>query len=111
MRWQSDLGDGSFDSSAVSYVTPGLGKKVRFCQVFQEDQLFTGTITEGDKVCQYINTENKKFETMAQEAQNRVQTAIRDFVNSVDRSYLRGMEREMHLCAASCCENTSARLF
>ena len=60
MRWQSDLGDGSFDSSVVSYVTPGLGKKVRFCQVFQEDQLFTGTITEGDKVCQYINTENKK---------------------------------------------------
>ena len=49
--------------------------------------------------------------TMAQEAQNRVQTAIRDFVNSVDRSHLRGMEREMHLCAANCCENTSARLF
>ena len=47
---------------------------------------------------------------MAQEAQNRVQTAIRDFVNSVDRSHLRGMEREMHLCAANCCENTSAGL-
>ena len=60
LRWQSDLGDGSFDSSTVSYVTPGLGKKVRFCQVFQEDQLFTGTITEGDKVCQYINTETKE---------------------------------------------------
>jgi len=47
---------------------------------------------------------------MAQEAQNRVQTAMRDFVNSVDRSHLRGMEREMHLCAANCCENTSASL-
>ena len=47
---------------------------------------------------------------MAQEAQNRVQTSIRDFVNSVDKSHLRGMEREMHLCAANCCEDKTARL-
>lgn len=42
---------------------------------------------------------------MAQEAQTRVQTAIRDFVNAVDKSHLRGMEREMHLCAAECCSD------
>ena len=47
---------------------------------------------------------------MAQEAQNRVQTSIRDFVNSVDKSHLRGMEREMHLCAADCCGDKTARL-
>ncbi len=45
---------------------------------------------------------------MAQEAQNRVQTAIRDFVNDVDKSYLRGMERDMHLCAAKCCEDKTS---
>ena len=32
---------------------------------------------------------------MAQEAQTRVKTAIRDFVNDVDKSHLRGMEREI----------------
>ena len=47
---------------------------------------------------------------MAQEAQNRVQTSIRDFVNTVDKSHLRGMEREMHLCAAECCSDKAARL-
>ena len=47
---------------------------------------------------------------MAQEAQTRVQTAIRDFVNDVDKSHLRGMEKEMHQCAAECCSNQIASI-
>ena len=47
---------------------------------------------------------------MAQDAQNRVQNAMRDFINAVDRNHLRNMEREMHLCAADCCSNQSASI-
>ena len=47
---------------------------------------------------------------MAQDAQNRVQNAMRDFINAVDRNHLRNMEREMHLCAADCCSNPSASI-
>ena len=43
----------------MSYVTPGLRTKIRFCQVIAEDLLFTGTITEGTTVCQYVNTETQ----------------------------------------------------
>lgn len=47
---------------------------------------------------------------MAQEAQNRVQSAIRDFVDDVDKAKLREMERTMHLCAANCCENKESSI-
>jgi hypothetical protein len=47
---------------------------------------------------------------MAQAAQDRVQTAIRGFVNNVDRTALRGMERQMHLCAADCCSQKDANI-
>lgn len=40
---------------------------------------------------------------MAEAAQSRVQNAIKDFINIVDRQKLRGLERSMHLCAADCC--------
>ena len=43
----------------MTYVTPGLRTKIRFCQVIVEDLLFTGTITEGSTVCQYVNTETQ----------------------------------------------------
>ena len=43
----------------MTYVTPGLRTKIRFCQVIVEDLLFTGTITEGTTVCQYVNTETQ----------------------------------------------------
>jgi len=39
---------------------------------------------------------------MAEAAQSRVQSAIKDFINIVDRQKLRGLERQMHLCAADC---------
>jgi len=40
---------------------------------------------------------------MAEAAQSRVQNAMKDFINQVDRTKLRNLEREMHLCAANCC--------
>lgn len=42
---------------------------------------------------------------MAEAAQSRVQAAIKDFINQVDKSKLRGMKREVHLCSAACCED------
>ena len=38
---------------------------------------------------------------MAEAAQNRVQTAMKDFINEIDRTRLRTLERDMHLCAAN----------
>ena len=48
---------------------------------------------------------------MAQGAQERVQNSLREFVNHVDKSHLREVERQMHLCAAECCtdKNSSIR--
>eukprot|EP00088_Acartia_fossae_P003847 TRINITY_DN11651_c0_g1_i1.p1 TRINITY_DN11651_c0_g1~~TRINITY_DN11651_c0_g1_i1.p1 ORF type:complete len:151 (-),score=39.41 TRINITY_DN11651_c0_g1_i1:288-713(-) len=43
---------------------------------------------------------------MAEAAQSRVQNAVKDFINNIDRSKLRRYERDMHLCAADCCSNT-----
>jgi len=45
---------------------------------------------------------------MAEAAQSRVQNAIKDFIKTIDRSKLRGYERSMHLCAAECCEDSTA---
>ena len=44
------------------------------------------------------------------QAQSRVQTSIRDFVNEIDKGYLRNMERQMHLCAAECSSNEIATI-
>merc|ERR1719233_1768077 len=42
---------------------------------------------------------------MAEAAQSRVQMAMKEFINNIDRSNLRGLQRGMHLCAADCCAN------
>lgn len=47
---------------------------------------------------------------MAEQAQSRVQQAIKEFVNDVDQTHLRPMERNMHLCAADCCGKTNASI-
>ena len=47
---------------------------------------------------------------MAEQAQSRVQQAIKEFVNDVDQTQLRPMERNMHLCAADCCGKTNASI-
>ena len=48
--------------------------------------------------------------TMAEQAQERVQTGIKNFVNDVDKSHLRPMEKKMHLCAADCCSDPKASI-
>jgi len=47
---------------------------------------------------------------MAEAAQNRVQTAMKDFINEIDRTRLRSLERDMHLCAANCCDDKTAKI-
>jgi len=47
---------------------------------------------------------------MAEQAQERVQTGIKNFVNDVDKSHLRPMEKKMHLCAADCCSDPKASI-
>ena len=47
---------------------------------------------------------------MAEEAQKKVQTAIKKFVNAIDRDHLRRMERGMHECAATCCADENASI-
>ncbi len=47
---------------------------------------------------------------MAEEAQAKVQTSVKNFVNEVDRNHLRKMEKEMHECAARCCSNNVASM-
>lgn len=47
---------------------------------------------------------------MAQEAQNRVQQSMSQFVANLDRKHLRGMEKVMHECAANCCSNENASM-
>ena len=42
---------------------------------------------------------------MAEQAQSKVQNAIKSFVNDVDIQLLRKMEKKMHECAALCCSN------
>ncbi|KAK8381970.1 hypothetical protein O3P69_015167 [Scylla paramamosain] len=42
--------------------------------------------------------------TMVDQAQHRIQEAMTSLVDDLDKTYLRGMQRTMHLCAASCCE-------
>ena len=35
---------------------------------------------------------------------------FKDFINTIDRSKLRGIERQMHLCAAECCSDGTAQV-
>ncbi len=42
------------------------------------------------------------------EAQEKVQRSIRAFITTVDKRFLRSMDREMHLCAAEACNDLDA---
>ena len=53
---------------------------------------------------------NFNWEKMAEQAQSRVQNSIKEFVNDVDQTHLRPMERNMHLCAAECCGKNNATI-
>lgn len=48
--------------------------------------------------------------SMAEAAQSRVQAAMKEFINEIDRTKLRGLEQKMHLCAADCCGNPLANI-
>ncbi|KAK8753038.1 hypothetical protein OTU49_002201 [Cherax quadricarinatus] len=43
---------------------------------------------------------------MVEQAQVRIQEAMTALVDDLDKTYLRGIQRAMHLCAAVCCEKT-----
>ncbi|CAG0878959.1 unnamed protein product [Darwinula stevensoni] len=47
---------------------------------------------------------------MAEAAQARVQDAVTKMINDLDKSILRKMQGNMHICAAKCCTNTEANL-
>ena len=47
---------------------------------------------------------------MAEAAQSRVQSAMKDFINEIDRSKLRGLQRGMHMCAADCHADTLSNM-
>ncbi|XP_068202357.1 protein FAM136A isoform X2 [Palaemon carinicauda] len=41
---------------------------------------------------------------MVDKAQHRIQEAMTGLVDDLDKTYLRGMQRSMHLCSADCCD-------
>jgi hypothetical protein len=47
---------------------------------------------------------------MAEAAQTRVQQAMKEFINEIDRSKLRPVEKDMHLCAAKCCDDMTSSI-
>ncbi|CAB4055848.1 unnamed protein product [Lepeophtheirus salmonis] len=47
---------------------------------------------------------------MSADAQERVQNGIKVFVNEVDKSHIRGMDRRMHECAATCLSDSEASI-
>ncbi|XP_023233554.1 protein FAM136A-like [Centruroides sculpturatus] len=47
---------------------------------------------------------------MAHEAQTRVQTALNNLLQDLDKSHLRKMQGDMHRCAAKCCDLNTASM-
>ena len=43
---------------------------------------------------------------MAEAAQNRVQTAMKEFIENIDKSKLRPTQKRMYLCNAECMDNS-----
>ena len=43
---------------------------------------------------------------MAEAAQNRVQAAMTEFIENIDKSKLRPTQKRMYLCNAECMDNT-----
>jgi len=41
---------------------------------------------------------------MVDQAQTRIQEAMTTLVDDLDKTYLRGMQKSMHLCASECCD-------
>ena len=47
---------------------------------------------------------------MAEAAQNRVQNAMKDFINNIDRTKLRPIQKQMYICNAQCMDDPSASM-
>lgn len=47
---------------------------------------------------------------MAEAAQSRVQNAMKDFINNIDRTKLRPVQKAMYLCDADCMSDPSASM-
>lgn len=47
---------------------------------------------------------------MAEAAQNRVQSAMKDFINNIDRTKLRPIQKQMYVCNAQCMDDPSASM-
>ena len=47
---------------------------------------------------------------MAEAAQNRVQNAMKDFINNIDRTKLRPIQKQMYVCNAQCMDDPSASM-
>ena len=47
---------------------------------------------------------------MAEAAQNRVQSAMKDFINNIDKTKLRPIQRQMYVCNAQCMDDPSASM-
>ena len=45
---------------------------------------------------------------MAEAAQNRVQMAMKDFIDNIDRSKLRPVQKRMYLCNAECMDSAGS---
>ena len=47
---------------------------------------------------------------MAEAAQNRVQSAMKEFIDTIDRTKLRPIQKQMYLCNVQCMEDPAASM-
>ncbi|XP_065367946.1 protein FAM136A-like [Calliphora vicina] len=45
---------------------------------------------------------------MIQQQRQRIEQAVTEMIDDMDKTHLRKMQTDMHLCAAKCCQDTSA---
>ena len=69
------------------------------------------SLEEKESIQLHVSEFFQFIQIMAEAAQNRVQTAMKNFINEIDRSRLRSREKDMHLCAANVRETTGCLNF
>ena len=47
---------------------------------------------------------------MAEAAQNRVQNAMKEFIDNIDRTKLRPIQKQMYLCNVQCMDDPAASM-
>ena len=58
----------------------------------------------------FVSVQTLNFSSMAEAAQNRVQSAMKDFINNIDKTKLRPIQRQMYVCNAQCMDDPSASM-